>query len=344
MRLPHEGIPPCALPQQPLHPLPPLLPFLLPLPAYRLPVVIPTDCLILCVQHFGAVVEHWRDHQLHLLFPSGHRQPLVPAHPLPLPQVYLLLPRYQRVECPHPRQRVHIQARLSCARPQRRPRAAVELQPAVFVLEQPVLEIHILVAEVGDGHQQKGRHHPSRHHNVLPRPDVFHDHPLRRDQRPQLTPPRLRLVERALLLSGSERGLRALEVLDELVVGVAEEEVVVDEGLARHDAEEVHEALRRVANDAADAVSAGAGVEDGEVDVGVGVGGVVEAAAGDGIGGAPQLEDAVDVGEVGEEAAVLVIALASAGGTEDGDEGGQIGIYLVQLLSEERPRGLEERR
>ncbi|THG13820.1 hypothetical protein TEA_014298 [Camellia sinensis var. sinensis] len=49
------------------------------------------------------------------------------------------------------------------------------------------------------------------------------------------------------------------------------------------------------------------GVEDGEADVGVGVGGVEEAAEGDGVRGCPELENAVDVNEMVEEAAVLAL-------------------------------------
>lgn len=101
------------------------------------------------------------------------------------------------------------------------------------------------------------------------------------------------------------------------VGGVVEEEVVVDDGLAGDDAEDVDEALRGRADEGADVVARGGGVEDGEVDVGVGVGGVEEAAEGEGFGGGPEGEDAVDVGEVVEEAAVLVPALAGADGAED---------------------------
>lgn len=63
-------------------------------------------------------------------------------------------------------------------------------------------------------------------------------------------------------------------MLTELVVGVVEEEVVVDEGLSRDDAEEMDQALGSVADVGADEVAAGGRVEDGEVDVRVGVGGV----------------------------------------------------------------------
>lgn len=116
----------------------------------------------------------------------------------------------------------------------------------------------------------------------------------------------------------------------------------MDEGLAGDDAEEVDEALGGVAHVAADGVAAGGGVEDGEVDIGVGVGGVEEAAEGDGVGGVPELEDAVDVDEVVEEAAVLVPALSGADGAEDGDKGGEVGVDGLELSAEERACGGED--
>lgn len=116
-------------------------------------------------------------------------------------------------------------------------------------------------------------------------------------------------------------------MLGELGGGVAEEESIVDEGLARDDAEEVDEALGGGADVGADNVAASGGVEDGEVDVGVGVGGVEEAAETDGVGGVPQLEDAVSVDEVVEEAAVLVPALSGAHRSEHGDKGREFWVH-----------------
>ncbi|KAG9441996.1 hypothetical protein H6P81_017850 [Aristolochia fimbriata] len=126
------------------------------------------------------------------------------------------------------------------------------------------------------------------------------------------------------------RRLGVSEVEEELlVVGVTEEEAVVDEGVAGDDAEEVGEVLGVGADVPADGVAAGGGgVEDGEVDVGVGVGGVEEAAEGDGVGGAPQLEDTVDAKEVVEEAAVLVGALSGAQRTEDSNQGRETRVRL----------------
>lgn len=98
----------------------------------------------------------------------------------------------------------------------------------------------------------------------------------------------------------------------EFSVGVVEEEVIMDDGLAGNDAEEVDKALGGGPHVATDGVAAGGGVKDGEIDIGIGVGGVKEAAESDGVGGLPELEDAVDVDEVVEEASVLVPALAGA--------------------------------
>ena len=116
----------------------------------------------------------------------------------------------------------------------------------------------------------------------------------------------------------------------------------MDEGLPGDDAEEVDEALGFLADVSANDVAAGGRVEDGEVDVGVGVGGVEEAAEADGVGGPPELEDAVDVGEVVEEAAVLVPALAGAHGAEDGNEGREVAVDGVELVPEEGASGVQE--
>lgn len=93
----------------------------------------------------------------------------------------------------------------------------------------------------------------------------------------------------------------------------------MDELLTWNNTEEMDQVFSCVADVAADSVAAGGRVEDGEVDVGVGVSGVEEAAEGDGIRGFPEFEDAVDVDEVVEEAAVFVPAFAGADGLEDGD-------------------------
>lgn len=124
-------------------------------------------------------------------------------------------------------------------------------------------------------------------------------------------------------------------MFDEFRIRVFEEDVVVDQRLARDDAEEVDEAFGGGADVVADCVAAGGGIEDGEVDVGVGVGGVEEAAEGDGVGGFPELENAVDIEEVVEEAAVLVPALARTDGAEDGEEGGEVDVDGFELAAEE---------
>lgn len=62
----------------------------------------------------------------------------------------------------------------------------------------------------------------------------------------------------------------------------------MDDLLAGDDAEEVDEALSGGAEGEAEGgARGGAGFEDGEVNIGVGVGGVVEAATGDRDGSAP---------------------------------------------------------
>ncbi|MED6166080.1 hypothetical protein PIB30_105579, partial [Stylosanthes scabra] len=62
-----------------------------------------------------------------------------------------------------------------------------------------------------------------------------------------------------------------MELVYELFVGVYEEEVIVDEWLPWNDAEEVDEALSLVVDVAGNNIAVTGRVEDGEVDIGVGV-------------------------------------------------------------------------
>ncbi|OAY75206.1 hypothetical protein ACMD2_06425 [Ananas comosus] len=249
----------------------------------------------------GAVVEHGRNHQFDLLISFGLCVSAVTAPPFA--DINLFFPSYKIVKRGHPRYRVHPKPGLPAPGPQRGRVVAGEFEPAVLVAEQLVLVVDVLVAEVGDGHQQKSGHHSP----------------------------------------GDRHGLPRLDVVGELGVGIVEEEVVVDERVARDDAEEVDEALGCGADERGDAGAAGAGVEDGEVDVGVGVGGVVEAAAGDGVGGAPEREDAVHADEVGEEGAVLVVALPGPRRPEHGHQRGERRVHELELAPQEGARRGEDR-
>lgn len=61
-----------------------------------------------------------------------------------------------------------------------------------------------------------------------------------------------------------------------------------------------------------------------------------ETAAGYRVWGSPELEDAVDVDEMAEEAAILVPAFACTDGTEEGNKARKGGIDNVKLRAEER--------
>ncbi|KAK3003488.1 hypothetical protein RJ639_018819 [Escallonia herrerae] len=87
--------------------------------------------------------------------------------------------------------------------------------------------------------------------------------------------------------------------------------------------EQVDQTLGRIAHMAPNSVPAGGRVEDGKVNVGVRISGVKEATKADRVLRLPELEDAVGVDEVVEEAAVLVPALACADGSEEGDQVGR---------------------
>lgn len=204
-----------------------------------------------------------------------------------------------------------------------------------MILKQGVLETEELVTEIRHCHHNKDRDDTPRYDDVLAGLDVLHGDPIFGNDRLQFLPPSLVFVENPSLFRVFERNLGEFEVFDEFRIGVFEEDVVVDQRLARDDAEEVDEAFGGGADVVADGVAAGGGIEDGEVDVGVGVGGVEEAAEGDGVGGFPELENAVDIEEVVEEAAVLVPALAGTDGAEDGEEGGEVDVDGFELAAEE---------
>lgn len=109
-----------------------------------------------------------------------------------------------------------------------------------------------------------------------------------------------------------DRVFRCTEMFDELGITIVEEKIVMDDRLTWHDAEQVDQALGRATDVSPNDFSARVRVEDGEVDVRVRVRGVEQSAKTDRVRGFPYLKDAVDVNKVVEEAAVFVLALASA--------------------------------
>lgn len=72
----------------------------------------------------------------------------------------------------------------------------------------------------------------------------------------------------------------------------------MDKRLTVDDAEKVHEPLRLGADERGNVGTGGVGIEDGEIDVGVGICGVEEAAECDVIRCGPKFEDTVNLDEV----------------------------------------------
>lgn len=125
-------------------------------------------------------------------------------------------------------------------------------------------------------------------------------------------------------------------MLDELLIRVLKEEKVMNEGLPGNDAEEVNQPLCGGADVGANSVAAdGRGWEYGEIDVGIGVGRVEEAAEADGVGGLPHLEYAVDAEEVVEEATVLVPALAGTRRAKHRHKAWQVLVNGFELAAQE---------
>ena len=134
-------------------------------------------------------------------------------------------------------------------------------------------------------------------------------------------------------------------MVGELVIQIAEENVVMDEGVTRDNAEEVDKTLSGSPNEAGEKITTACGrVKNGQVNIRIGVHGMKEATAGDRIRGTPEFEDAVDIDEVAKEAAVLVPALACTNRTEDGDEAREDWINNLQLRSEERKGSIQKGR
>ena len=83
-------------------------------------------------------------------------------------------------------------------------------------------------------------------------------------------------------------------------------------------------------------VTASRGIEDGEIDIGIGVGRVEKATKANRVRGFPEFENLIDIDEVIEKAAVFVPALAGAYRTQDGDKGRKISVDRFELSPEER--------
>jgi hypothetical protein len=155
---------------------------------------------------------------------------------------------------------------------------------------------------------------------------VFHYNTISRKNRLDLLPPVFVFIKNPLLLSISDRNFRFLEVLDDLFIRILEEKIVVDERLTRHYTEEVDQPLSRLANVSSDSFAAGGRIENGEIDIGVGVSRVEETKQANSLLCFPEFVNSVHIDEVIEEAAMLVPALAGADGAQDGDERREFGV------------------
>lgn len=98
-------------------------------------------------------------------------------------------------------------------------------------------------------------------------------------------------------------------MLNELGIRVLKDELIMDEGLPRDDAEEVDETLGSITDISSDSFTASGGIKDGKIDIGVGVSRVEEATKADSIRGTPEFKDTINVDEMFKEAAMLMPAL-----------------------------------
>ncbi|PON68149.1 hypothetical protein PanWU01x14_097090 [Parasponia andersonii] len=106
---------------------------------------------------------------------------------------------------------------------------------------------------------------------------MLHNNPISRDKTSYLLPPRFFFIKQTSFLSIFNRNLRALKVFDEFRVTVMKKKVVMNERLPRDNTEQVDQPLGGFPDVSRNDVASRGGVEDGKVDIGVGVGRVEEA-------------------------------------------------------------------
>lgn len=183
-----------------------------------------------------------------------------------------------------------------------------------------------LVDEVGHGEEDEERDEAAGEDDILARADVLHHDSFLGDE------------QSSLLMDALGGGtLVLLQASDEVVVRERVEDAVEDELLARDDAEDVHELLGFVTDEATEDAAVDVGREDGEIDVGVRVGGVEEAEEGHRVGRAPELEDLVDVEQVLVESPVLVPALARSARLQDFQQPREARVDRLVITSQKRP-------
>lgn len=89
-------------------------------------------------------------------------------------------------------------------------------------------------------------------------------------------------------------------------------ELIMNKGLSRDDAKEMDKRLGQMTHIRSDSVTAGGRIEDCQIDIRIGIGGVEEAAKTDRFRAAPKFKDAVDIDEVIKECAVFMPAFTGA--------------------------------
>lgn len=123
--------------------------------------------------------------------------------------------------------------------------------------------------------------------------------------------------------------------MNKLRIRVLKDELFMNKGLSWDDAEEVDEALGFISDISSDGVTAGGGIKDGEVDIGVGISRVKEAAKADSITNTPEFENTINVNKVIKEASVFMPTLPCAYRAEDSHQGREFGVDVFKLAAEE---------
>ncbi|PON87740.1 hypothetical protein TorRG33x02_164350 [Trema orientale] len=135
----------------------------------------------------------------------------------------------------------------------------------------------MLIAKVPHCHQQEYSNQSPRNHDVFTSLDLFHNNPISRDKASHLLPPRFFFVKQSFFLGIFNRNLRTLDVFNEFRVSIMKKKIVMNERLPRDNTKQVDQPLGGFTHVSLNDVAPRGGVEDGEVDIGVGVGRVEEA-------------------------------------------------------------------
>ena len=116
----------------------------------------------------------------------------------------------------------------------------------------------------------------------------------------QFLAPRFTSIRHSSLPELKHRLFRTLKMMNKLIIRILKNEIIMNECLPINNAEQMNQSFGIGADEAAESFTAvGVYIKQSKVDVRVRVNRVKKAAKCNGVGSIPELENAVNVGEVG---------------------------------------------